>query len=93
MKKISLQIFITKKIPKEGVPCEWLSMIMLDSVIRTDEKYYSQTFLEECKYVQEKIKSENYINEKLDSDYNDKEEFNIDNDSYDELAIESILIQ
>ena len=26
-------------------------------------KYYPQTLLEECKYVQEKIKTENYIDE------------------------------
>ena len=41
---------------------------MLDSVIESDEKYYPQTFLEECKYVQEKIKFKNYIDEELDSD-------------------------
>ena len=40
---------------------------MLDSVIESDEKRYPQTFLEECKYVQEKIKFENYIDEELDS--------------------------
>ena len=38
---------------------------MLDSVIESDEKYYPQTFLEERKYVQEKIKFENYIDEEL----------------------------
>ena len=54
---------------------------MLDSVIESDEKYYPQTFLEECKYVQEKIKFENYINEELDSDSNDEKESNIDNDN------------
>ena len=46
---------------------------MLDSVIETDEKYYLQTFVEECKYVQEKIKFEKYINEELDSDSSDDE--------------------
>ena len=46
---------------------------MLDSVIESDEKYYPQTFLEECKYVQEKIKVETYIDEKLDSDSDDDE--------------------
>ena len=45
---------------------------MLDSVIESDEKYHPQTFLEECKYVQEKIKFENYINEELDSDSDDE---------------------
>ena len=41
---------------------------MLDSVIASDEKYYPQTLLEECKYVQEKIKFESYIDGELDSD-------------------------
>ena len=50
---------------------------MLDSVIETD---YPQTFLEECKYIQGKIKFENYINEELDSDSNDEKESNIDSD-------------
>ena len=35
--------------PKEKAPCKCLSIIMLDSVIKTNEKYYPQTFLEECK--------------------------------------------
>ena len=54
--------------PKEKVPCHCLSIIMLDSVIESDEKYYPQTLLEECKYVQEKIKFESYIDGELDSD-------------------------
>ena len=41
---------------------------MLDSVTESDGKYYPQTFLDECKYVQEKVKFENYIYEELDSD-------------------------
>ena len=40
---------------------------MLDSVIESEEKYYPQKSLEECKYIQEKIKFENYIDEELDS--------------------------
>ena len=66
--------FHNKKMPKEKVPCKCLSIIMLDSVIESDEKYYPQTFLEECKYVQEKIKFENYIDEELDSDSNNDDE-------------------
>ena len=42
--------------PKEKVPCKCLSIIMLDSVIESDEKYYPQTFLEECKYNKRKNK-------------------------------------
>ena len=75
--------------PKENAPCMYLSIIMLDSVIKANKKYYPQTFLEECKYVQEKIKTENYIDEDLeksesDSDSNDETESDIDNDEYDE---------
>ena len=55
--------FHNKKMSKEKVPCKCLSRIMLDSVVKADGKYYPQTFLEECKYVQEKIKFENYIDE------------------------------
>ena len=61
------------KIPKEKVPCKCLSIIMLDSVIESGEKYYPQKSLEECKYIQEKIKFENYIDEELDSDSDNEE--------------------
>ena len=54
--------------PKEKVPHKCLSIIILDSIIESDEKYYTQTFLEECKYIQEKIKFANYIDEELDND-------------------------
>ena len=64
--------FHIKKMLKEKVLCKCLSILMLDSVIKTDEKYYLQTFLEERKYVQEKIKLENYIDGKLDSDSDDE---------------------
>ena len=81
--------FHNKKMSKEKAPCKCLSIIMLDSVIKANKKYYPQTFLEECKYVQEKIKTENYIDEDLeksesDSDSNDETESDIDNDEYDE---------
>ena len=49
---------------------------MLDSVIKTDNKYYPRTFLEECKYKREKIKTKNYIDDKLEEtepdNYNDE---------------------
>ena len=41
---------------------------MLYCVIESDEKYCFQNFLEECKYLQQKIKFDNYIDEELDSD-------------------------
>ena len=65
--------FYNKKMPKEKVTSKCLSIIMLDSVIESDEIYYPQTFLEECKYVQEKLKFENYIDEELHSDSDNDE--------------------
>ena len=77
--------FHNKKMPKEKAPCKCLSIIMIESVIKVNKKYYSQTLLEECKYIQEKTKIENYINEDLensesDSDYNNEAESHIDNE-------------
>ena len=72
--------------PKEKVPCKYLSIIMIDSVTKANRKYYPQTLLEEeCKYIQEKIKIENYLNKYLensesDSDSNNKTESDIEND-------------
>ena len=73
--------FHNKKMPKEKAPCKCLSIIMIDSVIKANKKYYPQTLFEECKYIQ----VENYINKDLensesDSDSNNETESDIDND-------------
>ena len=77
--------FHNKKMPKEKAPCKCLSIIMLDSVIKANKKYYPQTILEECKYVQKTIKIESHIDEDLeksesDSHSIDERESDIDND-------------
>ena len=71
--------FQNKKMPKEKAPCNCLSIIMLDSVLKAKKKYYLQTLLEECKYEQKRIKTENLIDDDLekslsDHDYNDEME-------------------
>ena len=71
----------SKKIPEEKVPHKCLSIIILDSVIYAYEKYYPQTFLEECKYVKENIKSKNYTDMELESES--------DNDSYSDSDSDS----
>ena len=53
--------FHNKKMPKEKAPCKFLSIIMLDSLIKANEKYYLQTFLQEWKCLQEKINTENLM--------------------------------
>ena len=81
--------FHKKKMPKEKAPCKCLSIIMLDSIIKANKKYYPQTLLEECKYIQEKVKIQNHIDDDLensesDSDANDETESDTDHDEYDE---------
>ena len=76
--------FHDKKMPKEKAPCKCLSIIMIDSVIKVNKNYYPQTLLEECKYIQEKIKIENYINEDFvgsesEDSSNDETESDTDN--------------
>ena len=46
--------FQSKIMPKEKAPCKYLTIIMLDSVIKANKKYYPQTLLEECKYKQKR---------------------------------------
>ena len=43
--------FQGKKVPKENTSYKFISLIKLDSVIRVNKKYYPQTLLEDCKYV------------------------------------------
>ena len=76
--------FHNTKMTKEKTPCKCLSIIMIDSVIKANKKYYPQTFLEECKYVQEKTKIENHIDEHLKSDSDSSEETESDIDECEE---------
>ena len=72
--------FQDKKMPKEKAPCNCLSIIMLDSVIKAKKKYYPQTLLEECKYEQKRIKMENLIDDDLEKSLSDSEAANNHND-------------
>ena len=65
--------FQGKKVPKENASYKCLSLIMLDSVIRMNKKYYPQTLLEECKYAIRKNKMENLINGDLDESDNERD--------------------
>ena len=68
--------FQGKNIPKENASYKCFSLIMLDSVIRVNKKYYPQTLLEECKYIINKNKMENLINDDLDLSSSDNESDN-----------------
>ena len=79
--------FQGKKVPKENASYKCISLIMIDSVIRVNKKYYPQTLLEECKYVIRKSKMENLINNGLSlssSEESDNEPDESDNESNNE---------
>ena len=60
-------------------------MILLESVIRANKKYYPQTLLEDCKYEIKKNKMENLINDNLDP----SSSVESDNESHNECDNES----
>ena len=69
-----------KTVPKENASYKCLSLIMLDTVIRANKKFYPQTLLE-CKYVTRKNKMENLINNNLNLSSYDDSGNEIDNES------------
>ena len=60
-----------------------LSLIMIDSVVKLNKKYYRQVLLEECKYEIKKIKMENLINDSLEPSSSDDESDNESDNEYD----------
>ena len=78
----------SKKVPKEKIPHKCLSIIILDSILYTYEKYHLQIFLEECKYVEENIKTKNQIDKELkpesDSTCDSDSDSDSDNDTNNE---------
>ena len=76
--------FQGNKIPKENTTYKCLSVIILDSVIRVNKKYYPQTLLEECKYIIKKNKMENLINDDLDLSSSDESDNESGSESNDE---------
>ena len=73
--------FHNKKMSKQKAPCKCLSIIMLDSIIKANKRYYSQTLLEECKYVQEKIKIENLTDDDLEKSESDESDNHFNNET------------
>ena len=71
----------SKKILEKKAPHKCLSITILDPVIYAYEKYYSQIFLEECKYMKEKIKTNDYIDEELKSESDSNSEGDSDSDT------------
>ena len=78
---INKATFLLKSLSKKNASYKFLSLIMLDFVIRVNQKYYPQTLLEKCKYEIKKNKMENLISDDLGSSSSDDE---TDSDSNNE---------
>ena len=77
--------FQGKKLPKENISYKCLSLIILDSVIRVNKKYYRQKLLEECRYVIRKNKMENFINDDLELSSSDESDSESNNEFDNEI--------
>ena len=81
--------FHGQKVRKENATYKYKSLIMLDSVIRVNKKYYPQTLLEECIYAMKKNKMENLINHDLTLSSSDDSDNKSNNESVNESVNES----
>ena len=59
--------------PKKDFHYIYLSVILIDSVLKKDKNYYSQVFLEECKYIKKGKKKRCKDELKIYFDDSDKE--------------------
>ena len=69
--KMIKTLFHNDKIPEEKIEYGYIPCISVDSVLKMEKKYYSQVYLEQCKYKakERKIKSLNDYDLDSDSDY------------------------
>ena len=72
--------FLGNGIPKENIHFTYTACITIDSIVKIDEKYFPQVYLEECKYKTKKIQMSRFINAELKSDSAD----DFDDDSHDD---------
>ena len=80
--------FHNNKIPTEGSQFICLALMLIDSVFRTGNSYFSQVLLEECKYIVKEKKMPDYITDgneiTSDSEREDSDEENSDEENYNE---------
>ena len=58
----------------------YLSVILINFVVRMGENYYPQVFLEECKYIVKENNLSKFINDELESDSSGGSDYSDDSD-------------
>ena len=69
--EVTIILFEGNRIPKERVEYVRIPCISIDSVLKVDKKFYSQVYLDQCKYKMKKREMKSFIDYEidLDSDY------------------------
>ena len=75
--------FYNNKIPRDGSQFICVSVILIDSVLRTGKNYHLQMFLEECKYFVKEKKIPKYIIDDIEISY-DSDRGNSNEDNFNE---------
>ena len=75
--KISPNFYNDRIRKKERSHCIFLLIILIDSVIKMGKNYFSQIFLEECKYIVKERKMTTYITDDLEIYSDDSGEENL----------------
>ena len=60
--------FLGNGVPKENMHYTCIACLTINSVMKTNKKYYPQVYLEECTYKIKKIQMSRFINTELDAD-------------------------
>ena len=82
-------MFKVKKYQKKILFINVCHLIILDSVVKVNKKYYPQTLLEECKYDIKKTKMENLTDDDLGPSLSDESDNETDSESDNETDKES----
>ena len=80
--------FYNNKIRREGPQFIGLSVILMDFVFRTGKKYYSQVFLEDCKYTIKEKEIPKYIIDDIEISSNSDREDSDEENSNEENSSE-----
>ena len=59
--------FLGNEIPKENMHYTYIACIIIDSVMKMNNKNYPQVYLEECTYKIKKIKMSKFLNAEIES--------------------------
>ena len=78
--------FLGNDITKQNIHYTCIACITIDSVVKMDEKYFLQVYLDECKYKIKKTEVSRFINAELKSDSDD------DSDDDDLMMILTVIL-